>query len=338
MNLSNPPKSILLKLPVKIGDTIMAGYVIRGIKEQFPNARLDVIMAELTLGLAPMFPWIDGIHSFSKKKYPGPIGNYKYGKMIAKNHRYDLFICLPFSFSSAMAGYFTRSKIRTGFSSEHRGFLFNKPVKHIPGLHVAEEFNYVFEHLINKKIKFRPLALKPSENQLIDYDNKKYMVFNITSGPESRRIPVKKAIDLLQLFLSQYSFDIVIPGAPNEVERIQKVTSHFAENTRVIDLSGKSSLMEAAYLFSRAEVMVTTDSGNAHVANAVGTPTVVLFGAGEIGWSQPYDKSISRNLINSELPCISCKKEHCKMGDNRCLSTIENSAVLEAIKDLLSAC
>ena len=336
MRVPDAPQSILVKLPVKIGDTIMAAYVLRAIKEKFPQAQLDVIMADLTLGLAEMIPWIDEIHQFSKKEFPGPLGNYRYGRMIAKKHRYDLFICLPFSFSSAMAGYFTKSKIRTGFSTEHRGFLFTKPVEHIPGLHVVEEYNYIFEQYIKEKTDFRPLKLKPPKNKLLEYDKFKFMVFNITSGPESRLIPIKKAIELLQLFLDQFPFNVIIPGAPNEVSRIRKVTNEFLGNDRVIDLSGKSSLLEAAFLFSKAEIMVTTDSGNAHIANAVGTPTVVLFGAGDISWSQPYDKVICRNLINSSLPCISCKKEYCKLGDNRCLSTIENSVILKAINELLN--
>ena len=122
-----PPLNILVKLPVKIGDTIMASFVLRGIKEQYPDCQLDVIMATWIKDLAKLMPYIDEVHEFSKNEYLGPIGNYRYGKEIGKKKKYDLFICLPFSFSSAIAGFFTDSRIRIGFNTEYRSLLLTKP-------------------------------------------------------------------------------------------------------------------------------------------------------------------------------------------------------------------
>ena len=314
----------------------MAAYVLRAIKEIYPDSRLDVIMDELTIGLAGMMPYIDGIHRFSKKKYPGPKGNFRCGRDVARQRRYDLFICLPFSFSSAMAGYFTKSKIRIGFREEYRSFLFTKSVKRPPGLHIVEEFNYLLETFTGENIAFRPLKFKPEKNDLIDFPNKKSVILNIKSGPLSRSIPVEKAISITKVILDKYPHHILLTGAPNEVEYVNQVKDHFINEERVINISGKTSLMELAFIISQSDIMVTTDSGNAHLANAVGIPTVVLFGATTLHRAFPYDQRISKTLNNPALPCLPCNKEYCRLGDNRCLSTIENAKILKAMNELIS--
>jgi len=330
-----PPKSILVKLPVKIGDTIMATYMLRAIKEQYPDCKLDVIMDELTIDLSRLMPFIDGVHRFSKKKYSGPRGNYRCGRDIAGRKQYDIFFCLPFSFSSAMAGFFTKSKVRIGFKEEFRSFLFTKALARPPGLHIVEEFNYLLEVFTGEEVDVRPLDFKPPENNIVDFSEKKYLVLNIKSGPPSRSIPIEKAISLTDGLLDKYSYHIVLTGAPNEVEYVSQVKTHFKNEKRVIDLSGKTSLSELAYIISQSEIMLTTDSGNAHLANAVGTPTVVLFGATTLHRAYPYHQKISKTINNPELECLPCNKEHCKFGDVRCLSTIGNDRVFAALDSLI---
>ena len=99
------------------------------------------------------------------------------------------------------------------------------------------------------------------------------------SDPPSRSISIDKAISLSNRLLKTYPHDIILIGAQSETEYINQVKNSFSTNDRVVNLAGKTDLMELTYVISKAEAMVTTDSGNAHIAIAVGTPTVVLFGA-----------------------------------------------------------
>ncbi len=326
---------VLVKLPVKMGDTIMAAYFLRAVKEQFPTCQLDVIMAKGLTDLVTFMPYVDQVHEFSKGDFPGPLGNYRFGKLIASKEKYDLFFCLPFSFSSALAGFFTGAKTRIGYKTEHRGWLLTKAVKRPPGLHIVEEFNLLIETFTGKKIGFKPLNFQPNVKPSFPPGQEKKMVLNIKSGPPSRSIPVEKAISIIQFLLNKYPHEVVLTGAPNEVEYISKVKEAFSSDTRVIDLSGKTSILELAYIISKAECMITSDSGNAHVANAVGTPTVVLFGAAHEHRAKPYDQSISKVLKNHDLECVPCESEHCKYKDNRCLANIENAQIIQAVEELI---
>lgn len=327
---------ILVKLPVKLGDTIMAAYFIRAVKEHYPNCQLDVILERGLIMLKEFMPYIDGIHEFSKKEFPGPIGNYRYGKLIASKERYDLFFCLPFSLSSALAGFFTSSKIRVAYDSEHRGILLNRAIKRPSGLHIVEEFNYLLESVTGEKVEFKKLNFRPGTETSFDLSDREKLILNIKSGPISRSIPIKKAISIIKSILERYAYEIILTGAPNEIEYIAQVKDAYKEDDRVVNIAGKTNLLELFYVISKAKGMITSDSGNAHVANAVGTPTVVLFGAAHDHRARPFDQSISKILRLQDLECAPCQSDHCKYNDNRCLANIENSAIVNSLDELIS--
>jgi len=334
MRKSNNLK-ILVKLPSKLGDTIMAAYFLRAVKEFYPNSELDVIIAKGLTDLLTLMPYVDNFHEFSKQDFSGPIGNYRFGKLIANKGKYDLFFCLPFSYSSALSGFFTGSKVRIGFNREQRGFLFTNPVSQPKGLHIVEEFNYLLEYYTGKNVVFSPLYFQPEDIPEFDLSPNKKLILNIKSGPPSRSIPVKKAISIVKSVLIRYDFEVILTGAPNESDYISKVKDEFIDNMRVINLAGKTSIRELVFVISAAEGMITTDSGNAHIANAVGIPTVVLFGAAYPHRAKPYDQSISRTLRLDDLECVPCESEHCKYGDNLCLASIENASIFAAMDDLI---
>ncbi len=325
-----------MKLPVKLGDTIMAAYFLRALKAIYPNCQLDVIMSSGLTDLLEFMPYVDNVHKFSKKDYLGTKGNYRFGKEIKRKGKYDLFFCLPFSFSAALAGFFTGSKKRIGYKTEHRGMLLTNAIKKPEGLHIVEEFNYLLEQFSHKKIDFKPLGFHPKTKPSFAFSDKKKIVLNIKSGPPSRSIPIYKAISIIDTLSFTYDHEILLTGAPNEVEYISQVKAAFPNDPQVIDLSGKTSLLELAYVIHQSECMITSDSGNAHIANAVGTPTVVLFGAAHEHRAKPYDKSISKALRIHGLECAPCESEYCKFNDNRCLTNIDNGAILAAMGKLLN--
>lgn len=334
MTIANPVR-ILVKLPVKLGDTIMAAYFLRAIKEYYPDSQLHVIIAKGLTELLAFMPYVDDYYEFSKKEYPGPLGNYRYGSMIASRQKYDLFFCIPFSFSSALMGFFTKSQMRIGYGEEHRGFLLTRSVKRPPNLHIVEEFNYLLESHTGRSVEFKPLNFIAESKPSFTFSEDNLLVVNIKSGPPSRSIPVSKAISIIHSLLLNYSCDVALTGAPNEIDYINQVKTAFSDNRRVMNLAGKTSLSELFYVISKAKCMITTDSGNAHVANAVGTPTVVLFGAAHEHRAKPYYQAISATLKSLDMACVPCESEHCKFGDNRCLAEIPNSAILAAMERLL---
>ena len=313
----------------------MATSFLTALRDRFPESAIDVIISKGIEGLKNFMPYVNHFYLFSKATYPGLIGNYKFGREMARQKSYDFYFCLPFSFSSALTGFFARCTRRIGHRTEHRGFLFTDRYRLPDGLHVVEDYMNLLDNFFGEKVTFRPPKLTFGEPVNFKLPEGDYIVLNACSGPPSRFIPAEKSASIIVEVKRKYTCRIVLTGGPNEVEYIGLIENSLKDEVKVINLAGKTSITELGWVLKNAKAMITTDSGNAHFANAVGTPTVVLFGAGLQSRCHPYNDDIFRPLQLLDLECVPCRSEHCKFGDNRCLSGIENIKIFEALDDLL---
>ena len=201
-------------------------------------------------------------------------------------------------------------------------------------MHVLEEYVRLLELFTGKKLEYRAPEFTFKEPP--DYPlPENYVVLNACSGPPSRYIPVEKAVRIIESIRRKFPFDIVLTGGPSEVDYIAEIVRK-AGHDRVINLAGKTSIIELGWVLKNAAVMVTTDSGNAHFANAFGTRAVVLFGAGLPERARPYNVKLIRSLAVEDLDCVPCRSEHCKYHDNRCLANIDDVRIIRSMKELLN--
>ncbi len=136
--------------------------------------------------------------------------------------------------------------------------------------------------------------------------------------------------------LSRDGHRLVVTAAPDPREKsiIGRILAEAA--IPVTDLSGALSLREMAALSSRARLFVGVDSAPMHIAAAVGTPTVALFGpSGEIAWG-PW-KVPHRVVASERHPCRPCGNDGCGGGKlSECLTTLPVDRVHAAVNELLS--
>ena len=139
--------------------------------------------------------------------------------------------------------------------------------------------------------------------------------------------------------LAERGHGIVITAAPDarELEFVAaiKSTCGTAVAATLTDLSGKLSLKELAALTARAWLFIGVDSAPMHIAAAVGTPVVALFGpSGEIEWG-PWQ--VPNRVVTSNHPCRPCGNDGCGGGKvSECLTTLEVATVLAAVDELLA--
>lgn len=101
----------------------------------------------------------------------------------------------------------------------------------------------------------------------------------------------------------------------------------------VIDLTGQTSLTDAVDWLGRSQLYVGNDSGLMHVAAAMGTPTIGLFGSSSPEWTRPAGPRVA--VIAAEgFPCRPCYRRTCNQPVF-CLGTVDASRVLAAARDLL---
>lgn len=129
---------------------------------------------------------------------------------------------------------------------------------------------------------------------------------------------------------------VVLTAAPDDWEKAFVESIMAKCHSRPVDLSGQLSLKALAALTSRAKLFVGVDSAPMHIAAAMGTPVIALFGpSGEAEWG-PWGKR-SRVVSSNRHPCRPCGVDGCGGGKlSECLATLTEFDVLSAIDELLA--
>jgi lipopolysaccharide heptosyltransferase II len=321
---------ILVRLPNWLGDMVMSVGFMDQLPRFFPGAEVSVIAKKGIDELLPYFPQIKHQFIFSKEEYKGFSGLWRFGKKILGQEKFDLFFCLPDSFSSAFMAYTTGAKKRIGYKKELREMLLTNTYSKPKNIHRVEEYVRLLE-LYTKS------PATPTQVQLQhSFTKQDHLVVNINSEATSRRLTVNKAVDLLTHLRKSVDSKIILIGGPKEKEFVESVLGLLNDRDNIQSVAGKTSLPQLVEVLASARVMLSTDSGPAHLANALGTHTVVLFGAGNENNTAPYNKA-SRTIIRlGKLSCEPCQKNVCmQFSTPQCLELLEvNDIVANVIQQL----
>lgn len=318
---------ILVRLPNWLGDMVMSVGFIHQIPHFFPGAEVSVIAKKGIHELLAFFPELKHKFIFSKEEFKGMKGLLQFGNKIKQTQNFDFFFCLPSSFSAAIMGAATGSEKRIGYKKELRQVLLTDAFPKAEGLHRVEEYIRLIELFTGKKANPANVSLHHN------FPKKDYVVVNINSEASSRRLTTAKAIELLNLLRASVQQKIILVGAPKEREFVESVLTQLKDQNNIENLAGKTSLCQLAELLASAQLMLSTDSGPAHLANALGTHTIVLFGAGRESNTAPYNKDL-RNIIRlGELSCEPCEKNICmRYGTPQCLERLDTNKIIETVK------
>ncbi|MFI5188251.1 MAG: lipopolysaccharide heptosyltransferase II [Chitinophagales bacterium] len=323
---------ILVRLPNWLGDMVMSTGFLKALKIEFPSARIDVIVKKGLESLVNFIPEINNHYMFSKAEWKGLSGAYRFGKKIKKENRYDLFFCLPDSFSSAFMGWATSAKQRIGFKKELRSLFLTRSFRKPSSLHRVEEYVSLLEQFRNKQLASISVSLKKPGAA---FQNKIIINFNSEAG--SRRMPVIKAASIFNGLIKEIpGAEFIFIGSMKDKDYIDEILKRVDQNPRINNKTGQTSdLSDLIELIASGAAMLTTDSGPAHLANALGVPTVVTFGAGNENSTAPYNKEGLTVLRLGQLPCEPCLKNVCKFGSPKCLEQLDADRIVSEVKKFM---
>jgi len=316
---------ILVRLPNWLGDLVMAAGFLQQLQIHFPDAQISVIVKKGIHELLPFFAPAKHQFVFDKTAYKGLKGAWRFGKEIKKAETFDLFFCLPDSFSAALIGWASGAKKRIGYKKEMRRFLLTHAFEKPEGLHRA----LVYTHLLQKYTgATQPLSSIKLQHP---YHKETYIVANFNSEASSRRLTVEKAAEVLAQLQQAVPEKIVVIGAPKEQVFIDEVLKNLPRHT-IENKAGKTSLPELVHLLAAAKLLLTTDSGPAHLANALGTYTVVLFGAGNEQETAPFNAALRTVIRLGQLSCEPCEKNVCvRYGTPQCLERLDTALIVTEV-------
>jgi lipopolysaccharide heptosyltransferase II len=318
---------ILIRLPNWLGDVVMSTAFIGAVRQFYPDALVDVIIKKELGGIAELIPGLNQVRLFSKFEYPGLAGVFRFGKTL-QAAQYDIFFCLPDSLSSAVMGWATKAKKRVGFGKEGRFFLMTNTFKKPANLHRTDEYISVLEQFTGKKITDRVVKLQAKKTE----SNGNQVVLNFNSEAVSRRMPVDKGKELISTLTNTFKdTQFAIVGSSKEKAYIDELLNGII-NGQIENYAGKTSLEGLCNLMASSKAVLTTDSGPAHLANSLGVPTIVLFGAGNELNTAPYNKGNLKVIRAGKLECEPCVRNTCKLyGIPKCMQLIDEIEIVNAL-------
>ena len=333
------PKNIIMRMPNWLGDLVMATPIIHEVRKKWPNANITAMCQANTGALLASDPNLNEVYRF--KKPNGWIHRSQHCEIIdtLKRGEYDLGIILTNSFSSAW--WFWRGNVtnRIGFATNLRSFLLNEAVpfpKNKETQHLVLTYKALIEPM-GIPISSTPPTLYVSDEEakaaqiLLEangYQPKHNILIGINPGaafgsakcwlPDRFHAVTEKLLEDPRVVVAYFGDSI---GAP----LVNDICKDF--NSRVINFAGKTSIRELLALIQLCAVMLTNDSGPMHIAAALKTPLVALFGSTNDVKTGPYGEGI---VIHKHVECSPCYKRVCPI-DFRCMKQIEVDEVYEAI-------
>jgi heptosyltransferase-2 len=336
------PQNIIVRMPNWIGDLVMATPILSDLRKAFPNASITAMCRSPICELLQHDPEINELFCFSKATGFGRRSERRNIIEKLRKGKYDLGILLTHSFSSAW--WFWQGKIahRLGYDCNGRRLLLNTSIP-LPE-------NIQNQHLVvTYKMLLGPLGIPISDTPPRLYLTQKEIA-DASTLLKQRGIPEGGTIVGINPGATYGSAKCWLP------ERFRKVAERLLEDkdlylvffgdqataslvgeickglsSRVINLAGATTLRELASLISLCDVLLTNDSGPMHVADALGTPMVALFGSTSEIITGPYR---SGTVIHKHVDCSPCYQRTCPI-DFRCMKQIEADEVYEAIHKMV---
>jgi len=317
--------NILVRLPNWLGDMVMSTAFLKVVKDTYPEATVDLIAKKSLAGLLDHLPAHGDRFLFDKKEHPSLSAVHEFGRGIGRQKPYDVFFCLPDSFSTALMGFGTRARARIGYQKEFRSVLLTQAYTKGKGLHRVDEYQALLHRYLGRPLPFAaPILIPPAESP------RRGVVVNINSEAQSRRLTTEKAVRLITTLRAGLPDDIILTGSLQDKAHVDDVMSRLPIADSIHNMAGQGDLQTLVKVLASCRLMVTTDSGPAHVANALGTPSIVLFGAGNEENTGPYDAKAGEVIRLGQLSCEPCLKNTCgSFAQPECLERLDDSLILE---------
>jgi heptosyltransferase-3 len=360
----NPPRTILVIITRRIGDVLLATPLIRTLKAAWPQAKLDVLVFENTRDILANHPDVNQIISIPD--HASKLATIKWA--IGLWHRYDLAVsALPSDRATLCAWLAGKRSI---------GMLENQPRQRWKKYLLDDwvVFDNVKTHTVSMALALAGrlgLALHYEFNvdwtghdrQLVDAllvahsvnQDQPYAVLHIYPKFSYKMWHLAGWLDLVA-WLNQQNIQVILTGSsdPSEMRYIQQLLADLPPRT--INFAGKLSFAQMAYLLKKAKLYVGPDTVATHLAAAIGTPAIALFGpSNPVKWG-PWPKGYheerspwkmigaSQKVANVLLlqglgDCVPCHQEGCDRHINshsQCLDDLPASRVIAAVKSLLS--
>lgn len=373
-HITLPPRAHILVVKLAtIGDLLLATPALRALRETYPWAKIDLLVTPASAGLLDGWQVVDNIFVLDKYvfDYPQQIfthpGNVKRLRPLWHNLRdghYDAVILMHhltlffgrLKHQALMRA--TGAKWRVGLDNGHGWFLNVRVPDHGFGAMHEAEYNLALAQAVGAATSDTRLFVPITDEERLQARHlvsgeteaesapRPLLAMHPGSGGYStaRRWAPERFAQLADTLYRDVGGQLLLLGGPEEAALNEQVMGMMKSGMPARSLAGKGSIRVAAAVLELADLFVGNDSGLMHLAAAVGTPTVAIFGLTNADAWGPYTGGANERkaiVVKLDLPCMPCfyrghelgTPEGCATRD--CLANLGVDPVAVAARRLL---
>jgi lipopolysaccharide heptosyltransferase II len=323
------PKKILIVLHGSVGDVTRALPLVSLVRAGFPRARLAWAVEPPSLPLIQGYPAIDEIILFDRRRWWADFAPFLNRIRAGK---FDLVIDLQRHLKSGFISRWSGAPLRLGFNrrdAKEFNWLFNN--RFIPpfGDGISKLDHYLkfaeFLGLSPAPVQWN-FSLRADEeaavNRHLEAVEGDFAALFAGSRWESKRWFPAQIGDCARVIRERHGLGVILLGGKEEQGAAEEALAQVG--IQAANLVGRTTLREAIGIIARAKVAVGPDTGLMHIAAAVGTPVVSLWGATSPRRTGPY--GFEDLVIQGRAPCAPCYRRHCAIG-RICMQSISSEEI-----------
>lgn len=323
-------------MPSWVGDAVMATPVLRALRAYLPRARLCGVMRPGLDDLLAGAPWLDDTIVEPFKSFRAA---WRTGTRLRAFSPQAVLI-LPNSFRSAAISRISSAQTRVGYARDGRRTLLThaadlqRTAQPVPAI---EYYARLAEFALGRAVENRQLELtvtgeqEQSARALLGELQNPLIVINPGANKAAKRWPAERFAAVVDALADQQHFTIAVTGAPTEREVVRAVID--AMTIPAVDLCAVGvTLGSLKAVLQQAALLISNDTGPRHIAAAVGTPTVSLFGPTDPRWTT--NTSAAERCLAAE-PFLTEEEVADRQPDRCAIERITVGDVVEAAEQLL---
>ena len=329
-----------------VGDAMMTIPALRALRRVLPKAEITLAIRPGTRGIFSEADFIDNVLLYDRR------GAFSVFPQMRewRRRKFDLALLFQNAFEAALIPFLAGVPVRLGYATESRQGLLTHPLG-LPDWRSSrhEVFYYLYLVTALEQLLFGSssiceaepdASLKISEHRKLEAASllQAYGVTEARSvvavcpgsiNSRAKRWPAQAYAELADRLIDEQK-QVLLIGSPDEVDVSTDVINRMQQ--RPILLTGKTSLEEITAVLATVDLIVTNDTGPAHIGAALGRPTIVIFGPTNPLTTRPF--SPEAEILRHPPECAPCMLRDCPI-DHRCMTAISVDEVFERAHVLL---
>ncbi len=331
--------SILVILMGSIGDVARGLCIASQLKRAYPQCRLSWLVEPKCEGLVRSNRWIDEVFVFARNS---PVRGFFELRRVLSERRFDICLDMQRHFKSGLFARLSGAARRVGFhpkNAKEGNALFQTeyiPYRSDDTSKLDHYLLFVSQLGIEAQRPFDFGLATDAEPEVVrtlrQRSAKGYCAIILGSTWKSKDWMPEGYQKLIEILLRRTELHVVLCGDRTQEALAQHLSSKFRD-PRLVDTVGRTSLVELSYLLKGARGCVGPDSGPAHIAAAVGTKHVTLFGPTSAQRVAPFG---SEHLsVHSSVGCSPCYRRECPGLNTVCMRLISADSVWQKLQQVL---